>query len=190
MLNILVVYESMFGATRRIAESIDRGARSVVGDHVTVRLRRVSDVLPADLTDLDVLVVGAPTHTHSLSRPESRAEAAKWAADPDQHLALEPDAGFDGVREFLGTLHPTDADFVAFDTRVDAPEIFTGSAARAIRKRLTKKGLEALLPPQSFLVTKEGRLLDGEEQRAEELGRSLVAAARVAFPGTGALADA
>jgi hypothetical protein len=140
--------------------------------------------------DLDVLVVGAPTHTHALSRPESRAEAARWASDPSRHLTLEPDALEEGVREFLPTLHPTDADFVAFDTRVDAPEVFTGSAARGIGKRLRRKGLEALLPAESFLVTKEGALLDGEERRAEELGRALVEAARVTFPAAGALVHA
>jgi hypothetical protein len=190
MLNILIVYESMFGTTRHVAESIESGARSVVGNHVTVTLRRVSEVLPDDLMDTDVLVIGGPTHAHSMSRPESRAEAAKWAADPARQLTLEPDATFDGVREFLRTLHPTDADFIAFDTRVDAPEMFTGSAARAIRKRITRKGLEALLPPQSFLVDKEGHLIEGEERRAEELGRELIAAARRAFPSTGALAEA
>ena len=190
MLKILIVYESMFGATRSVAESVERGARSVVGNGVAVTLRGVSDVLPEEVTDVDVLVLGAPTHAHSLSRPESRAEAVKWAHNAAQHLTLEPDAHEDGVREFLAALHPTDASFVAFDTRVDAPELFTGSAAKAIRKRLLKKGLDALLPAQSFLVTKEGRLVEGEELRAEDLGRSLVGEARRAFPAAGALADA
>jgi hypothetical protein len=187
MLNILIVYESMFGATRSVAESVERGARSVVGHSARITLRRVSEVLSDDLQDIDVLVLGGPTHTHSLSRPETRAEAAKWAEDPAQDLTLEPDATYEGLREFIGTLHPTDADFVAFDTRVDAPEIFTGSAARAIAKRVAVKGLEPLLPPQSFLVTKEGALLAGEEQRAEDLGRALVGAARQVFPVSGAV---
>jgi hypothetical protein len=190
MLRIMIVYESMFGSTRKVAEAVERGARSVVGNGVAVTLRRVGDIQPEEVMDVDVLVLGAPTHAHSMSRPDSRLEAAKWAAHPAQRLALEPDALYDGVREFVQTLHPTDAAFVAFDTRFDAPEIFTGSAAHAIRKRLVKKGLEALLPAQSFLVTKESRLLDGETRRAEELGRKLVDAARQTFPASGALARA
>jgi hypothetical protein len=187
MLKIMIIYESMFGETRRIAEAVERGARSVAGPGVAVTLRRVSDAQPEEVWDLDVLVVGAPTHAQALSRPETRAEAAKWASDHSRHLTLEPDALEDGVREFLPTLHPTDADFVAFDTRVDAPELFTGSAARGIRRRLIGKGLEALLPAESFLVTKKGHLLDGEEERAEDLGRAVVEAARVTFPAAGAL---
>ncbi|WP_210505723.1 hypothetical protein [Naasia sp. SYSU D00057] len=190
MLKILIVYESMFGSTRSVAEAVERGARSVVGNRVAVALRRVGDVQPEEVSDVDVLVVGAPTHAHSLSRPESRAEAAKWARDPARQLTLEPDAREEGIREFLATLHPTDAAFVAFDTRVDAPELFTGSAARAIRKRLLKKGLEPLLPSESFLVTTEGRLVDGEDTRAEHLGRALVEEARQTFPATGAMAGA
>jgi hypothetical protein len=188
MLNIMIVYESMFGVTRQIAEAVERGARSVAGNRVSVTLRRVTEVQPEEVMDLDVLVVGAPTHAHTMSRPESRAEAAKWASDPARRLRLEPDALESGVREFLPTLHPTDADFVAFDTRVDAPEVFTGSAARSIRRRLVKKGLEALLPAESFLVAKDGTLVDGEERRAEDLGRALVETARLTFPAAAALA--
>jgi hypothetical protein len=188
MLKIMIVYESMFGVTRQVAEAVERGAKSVAGNRVAVSLRRVSEVQPEEVMELDVLVVGAPTHAQTLSRPETRAVAAKWAADPGRSLTLEPDALEDGVREFLPTLHPTDADFVAFDTRVDAPEVFTGSAARSIRRRLVKKGLEALLPAESFLVTKDGSLVDGEERRAEDLGRALVEKARLTFPAAGALA--
>jgi flavodoxin len=46
MLNIMIVYESMFGVTRNVAEAVERGAKSVVGNHVTVTLRRVSEVQP------------------------------------------------------------------------------------------------------------------------------------------------
>jgi hypothetical protein len=182
MVTATIVYESMFGATRRVAEAIARGMTAASGGEATVIVRRAGDVSPEEVTDADVLLVGAPTHVHSLSRPETRLEAERWSQDIEQDLPLEPGALGPGVREFIRGLPPTDAPFVAFGTRADSPEIFTGSSAKAIRKRLKKRGLKALLPPMSFVVTKESRLVEGEEQKAVEFGRSVVEAARQATP--------
>lgn len=172
-----IVYESMFGATRRIAEAIARGARTAGGVRVEVSCRRVTEVRSADVADTDVLVLGGPTHAHSMSRPSSRTQAEKWAQDPKQGLTLEPDARDRGIREFIKELPSGGGAFVAFGTRVEAPEMFTGSAANAIGKRLEKKGLRPLLPARTFLVNGASRLLEGEEARAEDLGRALVEAA-------------
>jgi hypothetical protein len=178
MVTTAVVYESMFGATRRVAEAIVRGIQDRGSGDGPVALARVTDVVPHDLLPgLRLLVLGGPTHVHSLSRPRTRDEAANWARDPEKGLALEPGALDGGLREFLGELPALELSFVAFDTRADGPEIFTGSAARAIRRRLAELGGTALLPPQSFVVAKDGRLLEGEEERAERLGRSIGQAA-------------
>lgn len=40
---------------------------------------------------------------HGLSRPESRAEAVRWAADPCRALTIEPDHEC-GMREWLALL--------------------------------------------------------------------------------------
>ena len=93
----LVLYESMFGNTRRIAEAIGDGLAEVTD----VRVDLVSAV--ADLT-ADLVVIGAPTHAHSLPRPSSREDAATWSRDAEKHLALEPDAAAPGVREWLDAL--------------------------------------------------------------------------------------
>ncbi len=63
--------------------------------------------------------------------------------------------------------------FAAFDTRVDMPRIFTGSAATAISTRLRKRGLRELVRPESFLVDKDSRLLAGELERAHAWGAAL-----------------
>jgi hypothetical protein len=184
MLRTTIVYESMFGATRTVAEAIARGVREAGGAEVA--LRRVGEVALEDVAAADVLVVGGPTHVHSLSRPESRKGAEDWSRDPEKDLTLEPGARGTGVREFIRDLPATRAAFVAFDTRAGGPEIFTGSAANGIRKRLRKKGLRSLLPPQSFVVDGRSRLLDGEEERAAELGRTLLAEARRSITPAGA----
>ena len=166
-----IVYESMFGSTRRIAEAIAEGLRPFAA----VTVVKVKDA-PEAFPDADLLLVGAPTHVHSLSRPATRVEAAKWADEPDRRLTLEPDAEGIGVREWLETCGGVPDRFAAFDTRADMTELFTGSAAAAIDKRLRKLGGHRLLAKHSFLVDKESMLEAGQLDDAREWGRVIGAA--------------
>ena len=162
----LIVFESMFGSTRRVAEAIADGLRT----RATVAVRSVADLPAAD--GIRLLVIGAPTHAHSLSRASSRAEGREWAEDRARY-ALEPGAHDIGIREWLPVANIGDCAFAAFDTRADMPRLFTGSAAAVIARRLRRRGLRELLPPRSFLVDKDSRLLDGEIEQAYEWGRRL-----------------
>jgi hypothetical protein len=172
---ITIVYESMFGSTHRIAESIAAGLRPA--HEVSVVPVREAKTLPEDLT---LLIVGAPTHVHGLSRPESRADAMRWAADEGKGLTLEP--GFDvlGVRDWLEDYDPRVPRHVAFDTRVDMPRLFTGSAAGAIDKRLTATGSHRLAHPMSFFVDRDSHLEPGEVDRARRWGAELADALALA----------
>ncbi|MEV4666208.1 flavodoxin domain-containing protein [Microbacterium sp. LWO12-1.2] len=165
----VIVYESMFGSTRRIAEAVASGMK----DRIDVTIVSAADAPPR--VSCDVLVIGAPTHAHSLSRPSSRAEAGVWARDHGKRLTLEPGAGATGVREWLEGAPEARLGYAAFDTRVDMPKIFTGAASSAIAKRLTKAGLNRLSPPESYLVDKDSHLLDGELERARAWGDALAA---------------
>jgi hypothetical protein len=137
----------------------------------------VVDTAGTDLHGTDVLVLGAPTHARSLSRPASRAEAGQWARGSKPWLTLEPRALERGVRELIDELPSSSIAFVAFGTRAEGSEIFAGSSARAITKRLRRKGLVPLLTDEVFLVDDESRLLDGQVEQAEELGRTIARAA-------------
>lgn len=163
-----IVYESMFGSTRRIAEAIAEGLRP----HHAVSLVpvREAESLP-DGTDL--LIAGGPTHAHGMSRPESRADALKWAQNDRLDLQLEP--GFDvlGIREWIERSSPSVTRHVAFDTRVDMPRLFTGSAAAAIDKRLRHLGSRSLAEPMSFFVDRDSHLETGEIDRARRWGAAL-----------------
>ncbi|KZE91495.1 flavodoxin family protein [Microbacterium sp. TNHR37B] len=166
---VLVVYESMFGATRQIAEAIATG----MGDAVAARVVAIGDLGETGVDD-DIVIVGAPTHAHGLSRPESRTEAARWALHDRQHLHLEPASG-GGIREWLKSQPTWIIRHAAFDTRADMPRIFTGSAAVAIDRRLTKLGSRAIDEPHSFLVDKSSQLLPNEADDARAWGASLAA---------------
>lgn len=179
MTTAVVLYESMFGNTRRIAEAIGDG----LAKYATVRVGAVSAV-GGDHAAADLVVVGAPTHAHSLPRSTSREEAARWARDPEQHLELEADADAAGVREWIESLDAAPLRWTAFGTRVDIPRIFAGDASVAIEKRLHRLGSRPATDSECFLVTTKNALVDGELERARawgaELGRALLASTSAA----------
>jgi len=166
----VIVYESMFGSTRRVAQSMAEG----FGPGADVRVVRVADAGPEVLEGADLLVVGGPTHFHGMSRPASRKRAPGYAAKPESGLALEPGADTGpGVREWMAGLTPRPLHAVAFDTRFDGLAPFTGRASKAIARRLRKLGMHMVSGPESFLVGKKGQPLPGECDRARAFGARL-----------------
>jgi hypothetical protein len=166
MTRVLVVYESMFGNTREVAKAVAEGlAETGTVDLVEVGAAPV--VLPEDV---DLLVVGAPTHAFGLSRPATRKSAA------DQNTGEVVSTGI-GLREWLDELRPvgSTAAVSAFDTRVKVP-LMPGSAARRALGRLRKLGFPMLLRSESFFVEgTPGPLKDGEVDRAKRWGAKLAA---------------
>jgi len=166
----LVVYESMYGNTHQIAEAIGRGL-SESGPVVVVP---IEEAVAERVATADLLVVGGPTHVHGMSRPSTRRAAIGDAERPESGLHLDPAAEGEGVREWLDGLPRLDLPVAAFDTRMPGPAALTGRAARGISRHLRRAGGEELLPPESFLVSKENVLEDGELQRAIEWGAQVV----------------
>lgn len=159
----LVVFESMFGNTGRIAESIVAG----FGPGVAVTLVEVGKADAAPPEDVDLLVVGAPTHAFGLPRESTRQAAAQQTTDTV--------ATGTGLREWLAGLPSGHAAVVAatFDTRIDKPRWLTGSAARKAADRLRRIGYR-VVATESFLVSgTQGPLRDGEIERARAWGARL-----------------
>ena len=159
-----VVYESMFGNTKRLAEAVSEA----LAEHMAVELLEVSEA-PKELgPETDLLVVGAPTHAYSLSRPSTRQEAAMLAPQGLVSKGI-------GVREWLGSVsapHPPPA--AVFDTRFD--QHFSGRAALAAIRRLREAGFRILDRPESFRVERfSGPLAADETARARRFGERLAA---------------
>jgi hypothetical protein len=162
----LVVYESMYGNTHHVAGSVAAGLRSRGWD---VTLASVADGAPPLLEAVDLLVVGGPTHAHTLSSSATRASAATAAGKPDSGLELDDAASGPGLRDWLAALpRATEKAASAFDTRIDLPAMFTGRASRGIARRLRHHGYRLIGEPRSFLVTTKNVLVDGESGRAED----------------------
>jgi hypothetical protein len=167
----LIVYESMYGNTRAIAEAIAEGW----GEGAEVRHVRAAKA-PSD--EIDLLVVGGPTHIHGMTTSLSRQMAVN-AAHEDEHVEIEPDAvDAPGLCHWLRELpHDPGRNAAAFDTRLDRSPGMTGTAARGIAKRLRHRDYLVGWTASFLVDDSEGPLVEGEFDRARTWGASLRTAA-------------
>lgn len=147
----LVVYDSAYGNTHRIAEDIARG----IGDGVPAR--RLGEACPEALAGVDLLVVGSPTQggrataaTQAWLGRLPALSGARIAAFDTRIAAAEQ--GF-ALRALMGII---------------------GYAAPRIHKALVAAGGKSAAAPEGFIVGgKEGPLREGESERAAAWGRAL-----------------
>ena len=139
-MNTLIVYDSQFGNTKRIAQTIADTLRAF-GQAQAVRVDPARQV---SFQAVDLLIVGSPTQGF---RPT---------------LAMQSFLG-DVSSQLLGSLA-----VACFDTRFRG-RLWKSSAAPRMARQLRTMGVEPIVPPESFFVKamkKEGPLLDGELERA------------------------
>jgi flavodoxin len=150
----LVIYDSVFGNTEKIARSIAAalGAPAIP----------VTQADAGQLRSLDLLVVGSPTRGFRPTEGISKLLNSL----PKNHLAGVRVAAFD-TRIVLETI-----DSKALRFLVDKG----GYAASTIAKVLEKKGGHLVAPGEGFYVTGEqGPLKDGELERAAAWAGKLAA---------------
>ena len=144
----LIVYDSKFGNTEKIARAIGE-AMTALGKAKVVK---VADANPSQLSSIDFLIVGSPTHA-------GRATPA--------------------IKEFLRKIPANALENVrvtSFDTRFSAKDKGVGTrivlgifryAAGRIANRLEAKGGYLATEPEGFIVEEsEGPLKKGELERA------------------------
>ncbi|GAB3598334.1 flavodoxin family protein [Angustibacter peucedani] len=172
----IVVHESFFGCTRAVADAVAQGLRSA--DPTAVVQVVTADDAPADLRDLDLLVVGSPTHGGRPSSVVSRWLQAQFWGDPVAPARRHRPHGRPVTRRSLGAwlAGPLRAReglrAAAFDTRL--PVAPTGGAAEEVARRLRRRGFVVDVEPQGFVVRGvRGPVADGELERAAAWGAAL-----------------
>jgi flavodoxin len=151
-MNTLVIYDSLYGNTKQIAEAI----ASIFSKYGQTRIMAASAVAALDLTGVGLLALGGPTQGHGIS------PAVK------DLLNRNPNEKFSGLT------------VAAFETRMHINRWLTASAADSIAKKLNQYGVKLLLPPESFLVEgREGPLEKGEAERAANWARAIMERAMV-----------
>jgi flavorubredoxin len=171
----LVVYESLYGNTAEIGEAIATSLRS---RGLEAEALPVPKIAPIGAAEVDLLVVGGPTHAHGMSRSSTR----QTAVDDKKNTYAEPTVA-PGLREWMDGL-PSSAERLAaaFDTRIDKPAFLTGSAAKGIARRLKQHGYRLAVGPESFLVSMHNSLLEGEADHATAWGAELAECVTMANP--------
>jgi hypothetical protein len=170
---IAIVYETLFGNTRRVAEAIAHGA----ADARPLALVSVMSTVEAGsetFASVDLLVVGGPTHAFRMSTAASRRQGVGQGEKCPTGSAVGP-ADAPGAREWLAALAPVGAGYraAAFDTRLAFR--LAGGAARTIARGLRHNGYELVCRPEGFIVDgAQGPLRTGENVRARAWGAELV----------------
>ncbi len=148
-MKVLIVYDSVFGNTEKIALAISNS----LGSKENVETFRVSAIKPEQLIRLSLLIVGSPTRAF---RPTKAIT---------NFLKKISSNGLKGVK------------VAAFDTRISTADVNSrflnilvklfGYAAKPIASKLEKKGGELIIPSEGFFVKgTEGPLKEGELERA------------------------
>jgi len=149
----LVVYDTSYGNTKKIAETI---AETLKESGIEVDLFYVKDAKKLSAKDYDFLVLGSPTKIGSMSF---------------------------AVRGFIGKLKGEEwinKPFTAFDTELlDVIEKKGASAAEKIVERLKDKKLNQIMPVlKTAVLGMRGPLKENEIERTKEYTRDLAAKQR------------
>lgn len=159
----VVVYESLWGNTAKVAKAIAEGigpeARALTTDEATADA----------IAGAELIVAGSPLLGFSLPTEKMREDIGKnegGGANP-------PDIAHPSMRAWLDGLPKGAGKAASFETRIWWSP---GSAARAILKGLENAGYSSAAEAQKFLVKgKYGPLKDGEVERARRWGAELAA---------------
>ncbi len=144
----LVVYDTSYGNTKKIAETI---SETLKDSGIEVDTFYVKDVKKMSAKDYNFLVLGSPTKFGTMSF---------------------------AVRFFLGKVKSEEwmnKPFVAFDTEnPENIESKEGSAAEKIAERLKEKQMNQLLPVLKAVVLGwKGPIQEGEIERTKDYAREL-----------------
>ncbi len=167
----VIVVESWFGNTKAVADAVARGLGDAEVHDVRAMGTRIGE-------DVELLVIGGPTHAFGMSRPGTRADAARQGG---QGSAEAP-----GIREWVERMEaPRGLPVATFDTRVTKVRHLPGSAARGAAKVLRGRGFNPVGKPESFYVNDlKGPLEEHELERAEAWGTALAASPALAGPAS------
>jgi len=153
-MNVLVVYDSVFGNTEKIAQQVG----GAFGENAQVV--NVQQASSADLSTVDFLLVGSPTR------------------------AFKPTEGIVSYLKELPADQVKGKKAAAYDTRIPLESITNkflrgmvkmgGYADKTISKLLEKKGANVVASVGFVVLESEGPLAEGELERAAEWAQSLV----------------
>lgn len=156
-LNILIIYDSIFGNTKKVAQALQDGFKEI---HANCQILHASEVDIKALDNTDLLVFGSPTRAFHPTPLLSSLIKNKTLVFAGKKVAV-------------------------FDTRADISTIKSkffrsflnnmGYADACLRRKLAKRNAIVINETQGFYVTgSEGPLREGELERAFLWAQTLI----------------
>ncbi len=144
----LIIYDSVYGNTEKIARAI----AEAITPSGEVKVLRAGEANPSELASIDLLIVGSPTHA---GRPTPAIQDL---------LNKVPKLSLQGIN------------VAAFDTRIPTKLVRVfGYAAGRIAGNLKRKGGTLIASPEGFFVTgSKGPLKEGELERAAAWAKGIL----------------
>jgi flavorubredoxin len=142
MKKAIILYDSLYGNTKKVAMSLTRGLESggVYVDVIPIQEFKISEI-----NNYKLIAIGGPTHFHGASKQ------MKSFLSKIKHLRLKNKLGF------------------AFETKADFK--FSGSAAKHIVRSLKKMKIRLIQPIiTGIILNKEGPLEDSTSSSMEQIG--------------------
>lgn len=148
MVKVLVVYDTKYGNTKRVAETIVEGINEI--ERVEAVLKEPEQMEPAEALDYDLILIGTPNH---YGGPTG---GIKEFIDGLEKI---------GLKGKTGTI---------FDTYLGAG--FFEKAVKRMERRINEKvpGLKLIVPGLSIRVEKSrGPIVEGELPKCREFGKKI-----------------
>ena len=147
MAKVIIIYESKYGNTKLVAESIVEGMREVSG--IATVLGELNEVDQNQLTEFDAILAGSPNHMGGATR---------------------------GIRKFIDSLGKLDLEgklTAVFDTYLGGD---FEKAVKKMEKQISEKvpGLKQAAPGLSIRVEgMKGPITEGELTKCREFGTKI-----------------
>ncbi|MFX0010491.1 MAG: flavodoxin family protein [Candidatus Hermodarchaeota archaeon] len=147
-MNVLIVYETNFGNTKKVAEIIAEGMNAV--EQIEPEVLNVNDVEFNKVQDFDAIIIGSPT----------------WGGNAPK-----------SIRDFIDTLAklPLNEKYYAvFDTNNNLR--FLSNLVRKLEKKISKKipSLQKILPGLPVrVIGLKGPIAEGELSKCKDYGKEL-----------------
>ena len=145
MKSAIVIFDTKFGNTEKIAKSLAEG---MMEQGITVDYIKVGEVDVSKLNDYDLVAIGGPTHMFGISKP---------------------------IKDLLRNFEEADLKSkkaFAFDTKYKGK--FIGSAGKGIEKKLKQLQMEIIKPHLSGIVKgSKGPLEEGTVEKFKQTGADL-----------------
>ncbi|MBN2853617.1 MAG: flavodoxin domain-containing protein [Clostridia bacterium] len=149
-MNILIIYDSVFGNTEKVAQEL----YDTLKENNKVEIRKVDKMNTTMVKEIDLIILGSPTRGFSPTKPMTQFVKSLETDNDAMKVAI----------------YDTRIDYMQIKSRLARNIVHKGGYAnQKMAKVIKNKGIRVVEPLEAFYVIEsEGPLKDGELKRAKD----------------------